>query len=404
MKPPWDVFVRQLRETVEKWTDVELKLPLMLALQNPPGSAIPKEGITKSLLTTFRKLEAVNSNSEADPIMVVTHQPGIQGQIAALHQTVINAVSNPATLNPQTCQALVGTLWSLHASLVWFPPTAAETMEAIAADSSLAGDNLRVLGAAAEITENAEKSRAALLASNQASQEIKQLLETIRGHERESGTAKNNADASAASAKSNQDASETMFAKLSEGVQQQAELLSSINTLKDQAEAALQGASQMGLAHSFAKNHRQLEWKQRGWAVIFLVGIVGLVFIEHHAVAALNDYPRLLTHALVGLPLVWLTWFAARQYAQDVRLAEDYSFKEASALAFYGYHREMAEDPEMVALLRQAAIHNFGANPVRILGKQESVSPMHHFLETLLERARPEQVLEVMASLGKRDK
>ncbi|MHB1530457.1 MAG: hypothetical protein ACYCXT_13765 [Acidiferrobacteraceae bacterium] len=324
--------------------------------------------------------------------------------MATLLQVINTAIGNPATLNQQAYQSLVNTLWGLYAGLVWFPPTAQQTMEAIAADRNLATKNLRVLAAAATIISNEEKSKRALGASIQAQEKIKNILETIRGHERESSTAKSNADASASTAKANETAIEANLTKLSAGVEQQIELLSSINILKDQAEAALRGASQMGLAHSFAKNHRQLEWKQRGWAVVFVVGIAGLVWIEHQAVAALNDYPRLLAHSLVGLPLVWLTWFAARQYGQDVRLAEDYSFKKASALAFYGYQREMAEDPEMVTLLREAAIHNFGANPVRILGKQESVSPIHHFLEMLLEKATPDRLSEVIATLIKRDK
>jgi hypothetical protein len=84
-------------------------------------------------------------------------------------------------------------------------------------------------------------------------------------------------------------------------------------------------------------------------------------------------------------PEVWLAWFAARQYGFTMRLIEDYAFKEASALAFVGYKREMGDDLEMLKLLRETAIKNFGASPTRMLSKSESSSPIHEIDDKTLE-------------------
>ncbi|MHB1587423.1 MAG: hypothetical protein ACYCRH_08270 [Acidiferrobacteraceae bacterium] len=409
MKPAWDVFVNQLSDAVRKWDSLVPKLPDSLPLQNPPGMPIPKEGISKALSSCLARFEAVNADADTDPIMIVTHQPGIQGQVTALLQVISNASTNPATLNPQAVQILVSHLWSLHTILVWFPPTAQQVMESLGADRNLVDQGIRVLRAASTIISNEKESKAALQESINAQAQIQELLEKVIGHERESGTAKTNAQASASAVEANRQTIDENLKQMSEGVQQQTALLSAIETLKEQAESALRGASQTGLAHSFAKNRKRLEWIQFGWGITFVAGLVVLGFLEYGALGALNlnNYPRIIAHAVVGLPFVWLTWFAALQYGRSLRLAADYSFKEASALAFYGYRQEMVEDPEMVALLREAAIRNFGANPVRVLGKEDAASPLHHMLEMLLNKASkasPAEIAKIVASLTKREK
>jgi type I restriction-modification system DNA methylase subunit len=66
-------------------------------------------------------------------------------------------------------------------------------------------------------------------------------------------------------------------------------------------------------------------------------------------------------------------------------LIEDYAFKEASALAFVGYKREMGEVEEMLKLLRETAFKNFGASPTRMLSKSEPSSPLHELVDKALE-------------------
>ena len=84
-------------------------------------------------------------------------------------------------------------------------------------------------------------------------------------------------------------------------------------------------------------------------------------------------------------PAIWFTWFAAKQYGHTTRLIEDYAFKEAAALAFVGYKREMGDDDEMLKLLRETAIKNFGASPTRMLTKEDAASPIHELVDKALE-------------------
>ena len=406
MKPEWDVFVNQLKDAVGKWDNLVPRLPSSLSLQNPAGMSISKESTSEALRACLSRLEAVNVDTNVDAVIIVAHQPGIQANMNAVLQTINSATGNPATLNPQAVQSLVSQLWGIRAALVWFPPTAKQVIETLGADRTLVDQGIRVIEAASTIVSNNERSKVAIQESLNAQEQIQKLLEKVIGHERESGTAKTNAQASASTAEADRQKIDGNLKKMSEGTEQQAALLLSIETLKQQAESALRGASQMGLAHSFAKNHKQLGRLQWVWGIIFVVGIGVLSFLEYGALSALNinDYPRILAHAVVGLPFVWLTWFAALQYGRSLRLAEDYSFKEASALAFYGYRQEMVEDPEMITLLREAAIRNFGANPVRVLGKEDAASPLHHVLEILLNKASPTRIAEIIASVTKRGK
>ena len=65
----------------------------------------------------------------------------------------------------------------------------------------------------------------------------------------------------------------------------------------------------------------------------------------------------------VVAPVVWLAWFAAKQYGYASRLSEDYAYKAASAMAFEGYKRESTDDATKLKLL-ETAINNFGDNPM----------------------------------------
>ena len=98
---------------------------------------------------------------------------------------------------------------------------------------------------------------------------------------------------------------------------------------------------------------------------------------------------------IVG-PLVWLAGFYARQYTLAVRVMEDYSFKEASALAFVGYRDEVAKDDVLLGLLRAEAIAAFGANPVRLIMKHdETAAPLdvlRSYLQSLMKNVLPDSI------------
>lgn len=93
------------------------------------------------------------------------------------------------------------------------------------------------------------------------------------------------------------------------------------------------------------------------------------------------DYWAILFPISLISPIIWFTWFSVRQYSHNTVLIEDYAFKEASALAFVGYKKDMEDDLEMVKLLRESAIHNFSYAPSRLISKSDAVSPLHDLIE-----------------------
>ena len=69
-----------------------------------------------------------------------------------------------------------------------------------------------------------------------------------------------------------------------------------------------------------------------------------------------------------------------------MRLEEDYAFKSAAAQSFYGYRQEVGADDDLLKLLRETAIKNFGANPIRVLGKSDHATPAHALLDELISK------------------
>lgn len=139
----------------------------------------------------------------------------------------------------------------------------------------------------------------------------------------------------------------------------------------------MESSSKVALAAAFSDRKGQLISEKNIWQGAFSVGIlfitffgVALVFGYHSIPSIIRDgsidISSLLTRLLLLGPPIWFTWFAVKQYANARRLIVDYAFKEASTLAFVGYQREMHEDADMIKLLRESAINNFGNQPTRI--------------------------------------
>jgi hypothetical protein len=172
-------------------------------------------------------------------------------------------------------------------------------------------------------------------------------------------------------------------------------------------------ANKAGLAGSFQVRREALFWPQITWAVIFVIGTLVLarfgydeLFGDHPITfgADWGTFLQLLGRLLMVAPVIWLTWFAGRQFAYMLRVTEDYAFKEASAMAFVGYRDEMGTDEEMLNLLRRTAIHTFGENPVRILVNGSDVSsPTEELLAhipRLLKKFSPEQAVNLVDRLN----
>ncbi len=180
----------------------------------------------------------------------------------------------------------------------------------------------------------------------------------------------------------------TLKAELDANKLEQQKLFAQFEQYKKQVVEILGGANQAGMAGSFIARKEKLGWAMGFWAFIFIISIGYLVWSGGDALALVKADKELLAALFYRLPVVapviWLAWFAAKQYGYASRLSEDYAYKAASAMAFEGYKRESTDDATKLKLL-ETAINNFGDNPIRIYdGKQHHGSPAHEFIDKFI--------------------
>ena len=80
-------------------------------------------------------------------------------------------------------------------------------------------------------------------------------------------------------------------------------------------------------------------------------------------------------------------------------MIEDYAFKEAVALAFRGYSREIGNDEVLLHDLRAKAIHSFGANPAELLPNSNHSSPVQEMLEKALGKLEPTELIKAIKEM-----
>lgn len=237
------------------------------------------------------------------------------------------------------------------------------------------------------------------------SQTIQGVLTSIQGAEREAGTAKVNAEGAAADATSKAKTVSELAENLAASVSRKDALFKEFEDRREEIAGLLENANKVGLAKSFQDKRIELTTTWRLWAIGFVVGIIALSLIGWLGLLPLirdnrTDPVALATRFLLGSPVIWFTWFAARQYGHVLRICEDYAFKEAAAMAFAGYRNEVTNDPELLKLLQESAIKNFGANPSKLLMKKpDASSPLHEAVDKALEKMKPEELITAVSKL-----
>jgi len=244
--------------------------------------------------------------------------------------------------------------------------------------------------------------------ASETSQAVQVLLATIQGYEREAGTAKTNAESAASTATTESSSVAKMAQELAASVASKDALLKEFEDRRDEIAGLLENANKVGLARSFRDKRKELERTWMIWAGAFVIGIVGLLWIGLAELLPLlkagsPDPVAVAVRFLVASPLVWFSWFAARQYGNVLRVSEDYAFKEAASMAFAGYRNEMGADPEMLKLLQESAIRSFGANPAKMLLKRgDAASPVHELVEKALDKLKPNEIVDALSPLLKK--
>lgn len=405
MKPQWENQVSDLNAMKSQWDTLAARLPETIQLSQAP-SPIPKDELSIAFADMVALVAALNARDDVDPVMLVTHQQGFLNGISALKQSLVAVQSNPV---PQHLQQVVSSIWSIQASLVWIvPENLNKSMEDLVRDSARAGQLSGIKDAIQTTYQASGDIAAKAIAAGKANEELQKVVEIIKGREREAGTAKTNAEASATAAAASKLAVENTLQLLTDGLKAYEKLSTDILKLQKTAEISLEGASKVGLALAFQSRRESLFSLQIAWVVMFFIGIIGLiaiptVFYDKYVEGLIGpNVPIAWTIVLRGAleaPIVWFTWFAVRQYGHTTRLKEDYAYKEAAAMSFIGYKREMGDDKEMLKLLQESAIRSFGSNPVRVLGKSDPSTPAHDLLEKAIEKGGIDKAVELAKSI-----
>lgn len=407
-------------ETAKQYWDKAA--PTLSPQENLQGLGVDVNGITKSFDEVIVLLKSVNGSGAIDGVAWSQYKANFDSIPSQMSQFFNAHWNNPAQIVAST-SSICSWLWSLKTSLLQLlpihPESARLSPEFEQVMTAKISEAQAWFARAEEIKESiqqTEGSAAELLKqmqgqeSNSASTSltIQTLLTTIQGYEREAGTAKTNAESSASTATSEASSVSKMAQELTASISQKDTLFKEFGDRREEIAGLLENANKVGLARSFHDKRKELEWTWRAWAVAFLFGIGGLLWIGFVELlpllkAGTPDPVAVAIRFLVAGPLVWFAWFAARQYGHVLRISEDYAFKEAAAMAFAGYRNEMGADPEMLKLLQESAIRNFGANPAKMLLKRaDAASPLHEMLEKILEKAKPKEIIDALAPLLKK--
>ncbi|MBN3754822.1 hypothetical protein G3N95_17880 [Paraburkholderia sp. Tr-20389] len=371
--------------------------------------------------------------SALDPAMKALHWSGISNHVVTLENVRNNArQSGAAWLQSGSAQAF-SALWGIRSALVWLIPVSADALQALSPGVEEIISQAHYVQSAAKLAfESKREVEKTETSAKKQLDDLQNIVEEVRGHERAAATATTSASASAATAESQKDLVSQYMLELAESVTTKKELFDEFEKYREQVEGTLQGASKVALAKSFERRRAALTRAQYGWASAFTMGILALIgagiYITHELISSVPLIPTaavfssaasaagasagletgvalkgqlagfvgVLLRFFVLSPVIWFTWFSARQYGHCLRLVEDYAFKEAAAHAFVGYRSEMGDDADMIKMLRENAIKNFGSNPTRVLSKDEPVTPLNDAIERAIEKVNPDKLIELL--------
>lgn len=118
--------------------------------------------------------------------------------------------------------------------------------------------------------------------------------------------------------------------------------------LFNKIEGLLKGASAVALAKAFEEHKKSFNFSNILWISVFIFSVLSMMGLSIWAYKDSNhDLSELWKHTLGNLPFivgaVWLAIFSSRQRSQNVRLQQEYAYKEDVAKIYYGLKKEINE-------------------------------------------------------------
>ena len=155
-------------------------------------------------------------------------------------------------------------------------------------------------------------------------------------------------------------------------------------------------ANRKGMAGAYQLQMEKMAATQEQWKKVFLGTLGGFLalsigIIAWHLLDNTVTWQSTLSRFAMSAPLVWLAWFAVRQYGFANRVREDYAYKYATAMAYEGYAKAVREAaPDLQKALIEVAIMNMAQNPVRLYSPKDSdhASPLSEMFEKVFGRVK----------------
>lgn len=397
-----------------------------LELLNAHSSSLPNpvfQGISvpiDEVINTFKKVISRYkdyASLDLDAISTTVHLPGIRSSIPSFTQHLNSYIANNGS--PSYSDNFIASLWGIQSPLLYLNFDEFPKLDSIR--SLIGKDSKSILKDLEGLNEklrhsfsNLERETKEIINSKDKLSEI--LVESEKNY-LEISNSKANAEANVAISAQSRELLEDLLVKFKgyeDGIVKLDEVLNEKNS---RAEAILGLAHQGALAKAFRNRRKLLETSQKQWIRYFTMGLGSLFiftlssisfgsFFNLPPVIVNNafDYWGVVTRLLLVSPIIWFTWFSIRQFSNNVALIEDYAFKEASALAFVGYKKDMEDDKEMVKLLRESAIQNFATSPSRLISKSQPTSPAQELLEKLISDREASRKLKILSKFSRSNK
>ena len=407
--------ITQVETASQRWEQIA---PVLSPSENLQNLGVSVTDISRSFSEVVGMIHALK-DIDLDGVMWSQYKGSIEANSVGLYNFFNAHGNNPAQIVANT-NTICAWLWGLRSSLRLLLPVHPESgtlsedfqrelTERIAAFESwfVRAEELKntIQQTETSASEILQQIKTQNTSASDTSQTIQAILTSIQGFEREAGTAKVGAESAATDATSKATAVSKLAEDLADSVNRKDALFKEFEDRREQISGYLENANKVGLAKSFQDKRKELTTTWRLWAGAFALGILALSLIGWFGLLPLirdskTDMVAIASRFILSSPVIWFTWFAARQYGHVLRISEDYAFKEAAAMAFAGYRNEVAADPELLKLLQESAIKNFGANPSKLLLKKpDASSPLHEVFDKALDKVKPEALTELISNL-----
>ncbi len=396
------ILIQKLKDAEASWSALSA-LPEDL-LSVAPG--VTKSDVAVTIASVRTQLEAA---SELDDSLNPIYFQQISTQILNLNAQIKQVGTNPAGNIPGLLTILYTLCAAVDVSLI---DTTADKISSFGyierfrskfanslAKSDVASERLRQ---ANELGIQNKQISEELARSAQTSQEVLTIVQ-----ERDRNTAEASgriAETEKKTLKLSQDLEVSLseIARAKKEVEEQASKLSEMSVKLEkkliEAQQSLEDANRIGLAGAFKTRKKELSVPAIVWAVTFVISMLSLAgYAYFHLADVGSDLNILLLRLPVSGPIVWLGWFAVKQYGYTRKMQEDYAFKVASAMSFQGYKNEVTAEPELLKQLRQSAIENFSQNPLRIYSDTNNHgSPGHEILDRVTDEASLQKYMDIV--------